>query len=252
VNRVDPDAEEEDAESIGNLGSYLSEYIGGYPGDLEDRELHELMFQSVCWATNTKRVRRSQGACRLSRRGQQVRDRFEDAPPVPERSQDDREWRCHAIEKKSGERHPPNQRGSGLMVPILTEDRPWLAGPGPPVWDWFDVTGLAASFSTGDCQECPDDPTSGEGTNKREPTPMDEYKPTGYVTGDAEQVDEYDAAVQWTARNEVPVAMDPGKEGFLPVAFASAVALEECIVNALTGRDRPLRPGVDYDPFAGC
>ncbi|PSP56148.1 hypothetical protein BRC72_12790 [Halobacteriales archaeon QH_7_66_36] len=123
VNAVDPDADPgdgEEMEDIGNLGSYLSEYIGGFPENIEGRLLHELLFQAVTWATNTKRVRRSQGVVRLARRGREIRDEFEDAPPVPDYGDDGREWEVRAIADGDGER-PPSQRGVSFMVPIRVE-----------------------------------------------------------------------------------------------------------------------------------
>jgi hypothetical protein len=143
ISAVDPDADPEDAdgvEDIGNLGSYLSEYIGGFAGDIEDRPLYELMFQAVTWATNTKRVRRSQGAVRLAERGRRVRDEFEDAPPVPDYDADMREWEVLAIADGDGERRPPSQKGTSFMVSILTggsgaagQGGPTARGQPPPV-----------------------------------------------------------------------------------------------------------------------
>jgi hypothetical protein len=54
----------DDIECVGN---YLAEYIGIY-GDSDsvlDRPIHEQMFYSVCWATNTRRVNFSNGAQQL-------------------------------------------------------------------------------------------------------------------------------------------------------------------------------------------
>ncbi|OIB58184.1 replication protein [Natrialba sp. SSL1] len=69
VNRVDPDIDLEDTdtnshdvEAIGNLGSYVGEYIGAYGEALFDRSIEELAFRAVSWATSTQLVRFSNGA----------------------------------------------------------------------------------------------------------------------------------------------------------------------------------------------
>jgi hypothetical protein len=60
VNKIDPGNAEEG--SIGNLGSYLAEYIGAYGEELFDRGLDELMFRAAAWATGSQIVRFSKGA----------------------------------------------------------------------------------------------------------------------------------------------------------------------------------------------
>jgi hypothetical protein len=67
VNRVDPDVDPnvedvEELDAIGNLGSYLAEYIGSHGEALFDRSVEELAFRAVCWATGTQRVTFSTGA----------------------------------------------------------------------------------------------------------------------------------------------------------------------------------------------
>lgn len=52
----------EELESIGNIGSYIAEYIASHGKELLERDTSELMFRSVCWATGTQRVRFSTGA----------------------------------------------------------------------------------------------------------------------------------------------------------------------------------------------
>jgi hypothetical protein len=51
-----------DDETIGNLGSYIGEYIGAYGEPLFDRGLSELIFRAAVWATGTRLVRFSNGA----------------------------------------------------------------------------------------------------------------------------------------------------------------------------------------------
>jgi len=68
VNRVDPDldldpdANRDDVEAVGNLGSYIAEYIGSHGEDLFERSIEELAFRAVCWTTGTQRVTFSTGA----------------------------------------------------------------------------------------------------------------------------------------------------------------------------------------------
>ena len=47
---------------IGNLGSYIGEYIGAYGEELFKRNIGELIFRAACWATSTQIVRFSAGA----------------------------------------------------------------------------------------------------------------------------------------------------------------------------------------------
>ena len=68
VRRVDTDLspeEYEEYEDIGNLGSYIGEYIGSYGEELFDRNVEELIFRASCWATGTQMVRFSTGANEL-------------------------------------------------------------------------------------------------------------------------------------------------------------------------------------------
>jgi hypothetical protein len=50
---------------VGNLGSYVAEYIGAYGNELLDRSVEELAFRATCWATSTNRVDFSNGAQEL-------------------------------------------------------------------------------------------------------------------------------------------------------------------------------------------
>jgi hypothetical protein len=120
VNAVEPDSDSE-GEEIGNLGSYLSAYIGGFSGELEERPMHELLFQATAWSQGRQRVRYSNGAGALARQGRERRARNGEAEiHVPEPG-----WDLKAIENTvSGVRHPPAQEGSGYMVTILEEPVP--------------------------------------------------------------------------------------------------------------------------------
>ncbi|MFB6134436.1 MAG: replication protein [Halanaeroarchaeum sp.] len=77
VNRIDPGNAEEGA--IGNLGSYIGEYIGAYGDELFDRGLDELIFRAAAWATGTQLVRFSTGANELIE--QDLATRRDDDPP---------------------------------------------------------------------------------------------------------------------------------------------------------------------------
>jgi len=69
VARVDTDLNPEDYDGtddvIGNVGSYVAEYIGSYGEDLFDRSIEELAFRAMCWATGSDRVDFSNGAQEL-------------------------------------------------------------------------------------------------------------------------------------------------------------------------------------------
>ena len=68
VRRVDTELspeEYEEYEDVGNLGSYIGEYIGSYGEELFDRNVEELIFRASCWATGTQMVRFSTGANEL-------------------------------------------------------------------------------------------------------------------------------------------------------------------------------------------
>lgn len=115
TNEDNEDAENEDG--LGNLGSYLSEYIGGFSGPPNEREVYQLVFESVCWSTGTQRVRFSNGANQLARQG---RARRTDPSAVT-----DEEWTATAIENGDGEKFPIAQKGGqDWMVEILN---------GPPI-----------------------------------------------------------------------------------------------------------------------
>lgn len=66
VARVDADLDPEDYDGtddvIGNVGSYVAEYIGAYGEDLFGRSIEELAFRAMCWATQSNRVDFSNGA----------------------------------------------------------------------------------------------------------------------------------------------------------------------------------------------
>jgi hypothetical protein len=69
TSRVDTALDPEDYDGaedvVGNLGSYVAEYIGAYGTELFDRNVEELAFRATCWATSTNRVDFSNGAQEL-------------------------------------------------------------------------------------------------------------------------------------------------------------------------------------------
>ena len=114
-NSVNPESEPEGQE-IGNLGSYLSEYISGFSESLEDRPIQELVFQAVCWSQGRQRVRYSNGANELASEGRLYRAR-EGETEIPVSAPG---WDVKAIEERhSGEKRPPAQKGSDYRVTIL-------------------------------------------------------------------------------------------------------------------------------------
>jgi hypothetical protein len=67
---------------IGNLGSYLGEYIGSHGKPLFERDISELSFRAVLWATGTQKVRFSTGANEMIRKDrEQVEDDELDQEP---------------------------------------------------------------------------------------------------------------------------------------------------------------------------
>lgn len=87
IRSVDPniDLTELDAnpdDVIGNVGSYIGEYIGAYGEPLFDRDLDELQFRAAIWATGTQVVRFSTGANELIREELGDDDLDEEGPVI--------------------------------------------------------------------------------------------------------------------------------------------------------------------------
>jgi hypothetical protein len=57
-------------DDVGDLGCYISEYIGIFGEEALDRPMTEQMFYATCWATNTRRVDFSNGAHSLMEKEQ--------------------------------------------------------------------------------------------------------------------------------------------------------------------------------------
>lgn len=71
VRHVDTDLQPNEyqaTEDVGNVGSYIGEYVGAYGKSLFDRSIEELAFRAVIWATGTQIVRFSNGANQLINR----------------------------------------------------------------------------------------------------------------------------------------------------------------------------------------
>jgi hypothetical protein len=62
---LDPEEYDGSEDIVGNLGSYVAEYIGAYGTELFERNVEELAFRATCWATSTNRVDFSNGAQEL-------------------------------------------------------------------------------------------------------------------------------------------------------------------------------------------
>lgn len=116
VRSVDTDSPE-GTEAISNLGSYLSEYIGAFEGELLDREVTDLIFFATLWATNTQRVRFSVGANELASEGQERRTGEPAEPPMPTDPEEER-WTLEGIRDPDGGMYPPHTGGGIEMVPI--------------------------------------------------------------------------------------------------------------------------------------
>jgi hypothetical protein len=63
---------------VNNVGSYVSEYIGGYGERAVERPMHEQQFYAVAWATGTQRVTFSNGANEMIREAEERRERREE------------------------------------------------------------------------------------------------------------------------------------------------------------------------------
>ena len=68
---------------IGNLSSYIAEYIGSNGKPLFERELSELAFRAVSWATSTQRVTFSPGANELISEARDDLDDRKEPPDIP-------------------------------------------------------------------------------------------------------------------------------------------------------------------------
>lgn len=62
---LDPEDYDGTKDVVGNLGSYIAEYVGAYGTELFERSVEELAFRATCWATSTNRVDFSNGAQEL-------------------------------------------------------------------------------------------------------------------------------------------------------------------------------------------
>lgn len=110
---------------IGNLGSYLGEYLGIYEGDPLNAPDHVQMFNALLWATGRQRWRPSQGAQELM------------AYEPPEASG---EWELLGVTTDGGATIDPiNPHGGGVeWATTFSIDRP------PPGTEQLDLGGLYA------------------------------------------------------------------------------------------------------------
>lgn len=158
VNGIDPDleldelgdGEREGLESVSNLGSYLAEYIGAFgddDGEFLDRPVHELVFYMACWASETQRVRFSNGANQLGRRGEFLRKGEEEIAEIEEIE----EWRLKEIERPDGETHPPHTGGGVETVRIRGAERVDPPKVHPPPRRSQSVSGGQQTVVSGVC-----------------------------------------------------------------------------------------------------
>jgi len=87
VRRIDPGLDPEDYDGsddvVGNVASYLAEYIGAAAdSELFERSSEELYFRAACWASGTQRVRFSTGANDMIRQDRDDSCRVEAMGPV--------------------------------------------------------------------------------------------------------------------------------------------------------------------------
>lgn len=84
ISLKDADNTTDGEEDLASAAAYISSYIGAYGAELFDRDIEELAFRSVAWATGTNRVDLSNGAQELvSRREERL-----DGPDREERASD--------------------------------------------------------------------------------------------------------------------------------------------------------------------
>lgn len=108
------DQRDRDLEEIGNLGSYLGEYLGLYGGDPLDAPEHVQRFNALLWATGRQRWRPSNGA--------QEYMSYDPPDPVP-----DQEWTLVGVTRDGGETVDPiNPKGGGVRwrETWRSQDRP--------------------------------------------------------------------------------------------------------------------------------
>lgn len=82
VNSLDSELEPEEYDDmegvIGDLASYVAEYIGPHGKELFDRSMGELMFRAASWATGTQRVTFSPGANDLIKEDKAIEELTDD------------------------------------------------------------------------------------------------------------------------------------------------------------------------------
>jgi hypothetical protein len=119
VNSVDPNAEEAEEGPIANLGSYLSEYLGAYGEEPDERPANVQMFYSVTWATNTRRVNFSRGASEMIREDDRERRR-EQTETRPEDRGGEEEI---VIDAEAEEVRLPDHQGEWAAEQLVRVDR---------------------------------------------------------------------------------------------------------------------------------
>jgi hypothetical protein len=105
-------------DTIGNLGTYLAEYLGTYSGDPLDAPEHQQMANAVLWATGRQRWRPSQGAqsYMATNRG----------------SETESLWSFVGIQSGDGEIHECSGGGGVSRLTTVTDRRDSSGGKDPP------------------------------------------------------------------------------------------------------------------------
>jgi hypothetical protein len=92
---LDPEDYDDPEDTVGNVASYLAEYIGSVnESELFDRSPEELYFRAACWSSGTQRVRFSTGANEMIRQDRDEPSRVEAVGPV------NHGWKPNATEEK--------------------------------------------------------------------------------------------------------------------------------------------------------
>jgi hypothetical protein len=109
--------------TIGNLGTYLAEYLHTYNGDPTDAPAHQQAANAVLWATGKQRWRPSQGAQEYM---------------ATNRSDDDSEWELVGIRDGEGEVYETDGDSGGVeRIATCTDVRERDREP-PPDREWYE------------------------------------------------------------------------------------------------------------------
>jgi hypothetical protein len=91
-------------DDVGDLGCYISEYIGIFGDETLNRPMTEQMFYATCWATNTRRVDFSNGAHDLMNKEQFRRETG--LRPEDRGGECFEDWKEHGVVNETGNERP--------------------------------------------------------------------------------------------------------------------------------------------------